>query len=335
MQYRRLSKNGPKVSAIGLGTGQFGTPAWGYGTRYDDSAIVSIVHTAIDNGINLFDTAETYANGRSESLLGKALEGYGRDEYVVVSKAAPWNLRDREMVKAVERSLSRLRVNAIDLYLIHYPNPFVPLKETIDAMKRLVRLGKIRYFGVSNFCEHLLKKADEFAEPDRIIADEIEYNVFSRRGESRTIPYCIRNDISIIAYSPLAGEMLTARYSATTLARGRARAFNFYNRKRFLQKCEPLFKFLRELAISKQVSVAQLALGYILRNQSFVAVPCALSRKEVIQNAEAASLTLTESEVRAIEDKSPTVGLPTYLFDHFLIRPISWTKAALSKPGSG
>jgi len=200
-----LGKSDLKVSVIGLGTGQFGAKAWGYKALYDDEDILKIIHTAIEHGINLFDTAETYGDGLSEALLGRALRDYGRDEFVIVTKVAPWNLRYKGVLHAAERSLRRLGLKTIDLYLIHYPNPLVPAKETFRALEDLVKIGKVRYIGVSNFGKELLKKAQAILSSSEIIANEIEYNILSRRAERDVIPYCKEHGIGIIAYSPLAG----------------------------------------------------------------------------------------------------------------------------------
>jgi aryl-alcohol dehydrogenase-like predicted oxidoreductase len=297
---------------------------------YTDSTIVDVVHKAMDSGINLFDTAETYGYGRSEVLLGKALSGYARDDYVIVSKAAPWNLGTKNLSKAIENSLHRLQADYIDLYLIHYPNPFVSLKETLSQMKALTRRGKIRYVGVSNFGRCLVKKAMEFMDTEYLAADEIEYNIFSRRAEKGTIPFCLEKQISIIAFSPLAGEMLTGRYSPSNLARNRARAFNFHNRKRFLEKAAPLFKVLGQISVERNASIAQVALSYIIYHDSFFAIPAALNTGQVADNALTADLQLAEEDVRRINAASVSLGMPTYVFDNYAIRPISWIKATMS-----
>jgi myo-inositol catabolism protein IolS len=335
LKYRDIGQSDLRASVIGLGTGQFGTIGWGYGMTYSDSTIQDVVHKAIDSGVNLFDTAETYGNGMSETLLGRALSGYDRDDYIIVSKVAPWNLRGGNIAKAVESSLRRLQMDFIDLYLIHYPNPFVPLRETLSRMKVLMREGKIRYLGVSNFGRRLLEEALQFVDPQYLVVDEIEYNIFSRRAEKTTIPCCLENAVGVIAFSPLAGEMLTGRYSPSRLATNRARAFNFYNRKGFLKKAVPLFDVLSQISKEKRASIAQVALSYIIRHESFYAIPAALNTEEISQNALAADILLSDSDVRRIDDASVTVGAATYVFDNYAIRPISWIKGAMSHMAFG
>lgn len=328
VKYRKLGKSGLKVSVIGLGTGQFGSKAWGYGIRFGDDDIIKIIQSAIDFGINVFDTAETYGYGKSEILLGKALSSYDRDDFVIISKVAPWNLRYENVIKAAERSLKRLNIDTIDLYLVHYPNPLIPMKETFRAMERLVKEGKVRYIGVSNFCEYMLKKAEENLSFTEIVANEIEYNILSRRAEKRIIPYCEKQKIGIIAYSPLAGGILTGEYSFNNPPRDRARAFNFLARKSFLKRTRPLFKILKEIACEKGASIAQVALSWIISHPSCIAIPAALTYQQVKDNAKAGDLILSSEHINRINNVAPSLGSLIYMFDHFVIRPISWMKEA-------
>jgi len=161
---------------------------------------------------------------------------------VIISKVAPWNLGYNNVIKAAEKSLRRLNVDTIDLYLVHYPNPLIPMKETFRAMEMLVKKGKIRYIGVSNFSEYMLERAQEELSSNEIVANEIEYNILSRRAEKRIIPYCKRQNIGIIAYSPLAGGVLTGKYFFSNPPRDRARAFIFLLVELFSKK---LNRYLR------------------------------------------------------------------------------------------
>jgi aryl-alcohol dehydrogenase-like predicted oxidoreductase len=329
MRYIKLGKSDLKVSVIGLGTGQFGSKAWGYGVRYGDQEIMRIIQRAVELGINVFDTAETYGYGKSEILLGKVLKDYDRDNFVIITKVAPWNLRFNDVIKAAERSLRRLNIEAIDLYLIHYPNPLIPMKETFRAMEKLVKEGKVRYIGVSNFNDYLLRKAEENLFSTEIIANEIEYNILSRRAEKRIIPYCLRKHIAIIAYSPLAGGVLTGKYSPNNLPRDRARAFNFLASKRVLEKAQPIFQIMKEIAEEKGANVSQIALSWIVSRPLHIAIPAALSVKEVEENAKAGDIILSWNEIERISKVATILDEITYVFDHHIIRPISWIKEAL------
>lgn len=331
MKYVTLGKSDLKVSVIGQGTGQFGTPAWGYGRQFSDSDIFEAVKKDIEMGVNLFDTAETYGYGRSEILLGNALRNYKRDNFHIISKVAPWNLTYDEVLKAAERSLQRLGTSFIDLYLIHYPNPFVSIKQTLRALEMLIKKGKVRFIGTSNFHPIQLKMAQESLSSTEIIANEIEYNILSRRSENYTIPYCINQKIGVITFSPLAGGILTGRYSASNLPRDRARAFNFVARRSFLKKSTKLIRILNDIAAKKHASIAQVALGWIISHPACVAIPAALNAPEAAEDAAAGTLSLSKDEINRINEASPWLSSPTYAFDHYIIRPISWTKEALKQ----
>jgi len=329
MRYIKLGKSDLKVSVIGLGTGQFGSKAWGYGVRYGDQEIMRIIQRAVELGINVFDTAETYGYGKSEILLGKVLKDYDRDNFVIITKVAPWNLRFNDVIKAAERSLRRLNIKTIDLYLIHYPDPLIPMKETFRAMEKLVKEGKVRYIGVSNFNYYLLKKTEGLLSSTEIIANEIEYNILSRKAERRTIPYCLEKRIAIIAYSPLAGGVLTGKYSPNNLPRDRARAFNFLASKRVLEKAQPIFQIMKEIAEEKGATLSQIALSWIVSRPLHIAIPAALSIKEVKENAKAGDVILSKSEIGRINEVAIGLNDLIYIFDRCIIRPISWTKEAL------
>ena len=330
-----MGKSDLKVSVIGLGTGQFGSKAWGYGVRYGDKDIINIIQCAMEVGINIFDTAETYGYGKSEKLLGEALKDYDRDDFVIITKVAPWNLRYKDVIKAALRSLKRLNLKEIDLYLIHYPNPFIPFKETLRAIEALVKEGKVRYIGVSNFNVWLLRKAEENLKSIEIVANEIEYNILSRKAEKETIPYCLKNKIAIIAYSPLAGGILTGKYAPNNPPRDRARAFNFLARKHILAKAQPLLNTMKKIAEKEKAAIPQIALSWITSRPLHIAIPAALSIKEVEENAKAGDIILSSSEIEQINKVAINLNNLTYTYDHYIIRPIAWTKEALKHIISG
>jgi aryl-alcohol dehydrogenase-like predicted oxidoreductase len=315
------------VSALGQGTGQFGTLAWGYGVSFNDLDITSVIRKDLELGINLFDTAETYGGGISETQLGKALSTFRRDDYFLVSKVAPWNLTYEKVIKAANRSLERLGTSVIDLYLIHYPNPLVPLRHTLRAMETLVRLGKVKFIGVSNFSPLQLNWAQESMRHCEIVANEIEYNLVSRRSERKTIPYCIKKGIGVIAYSPLAGGVLTGRYSANSLPKDRARAFNLLAKHQFVTKLDGLFRELAAIAHEKGLTIPQVALSWITSQKTVVPIPASLSLTEVESNAKAVGIALSQDEVERLRRMAPELDFGRYYFDHFALRPISWAKA--------
>ena len=327
LRFRALGNSGLKVSVIGIGAAQFASKVWGYGTRFSDSQVLQIISKGLDCGINLIDTAEAYGDGLSETLIGKAIKER-RDDVVVTTKVSPWNLRYRNVLKAADRSLKRLEIDSIDLYQIHFPNPLVPLSETLNAMERLVKEGKVRYIGVSNFNVGQLRKVQECLRNTEVVSNEIEYNLLSRKAETDVIPYCNKEGITVIAYSPLAGGIITGAYGPHHRPRDRARAFNFWSYPRQLKKAERLFRVLEDIATDHGVSVPQVALGRIITTPSCVAIPAALSYQEVQENAEATNLVLNGSDLLRIDDAA--VSLDWFLeVILFIIRRISWTQAAM------
>jgi aryl-alcohol dehydrogenase-like predicted oxidoreductase len=329
MQYRTLGKSDLKASAIGLGTAQFGSQVWGYGTRYSEKDAFKITHAAIDCGINIFDTAEIYSDNQSEIILGEALKGYDRDDFIIITKAAPWNLRHDKLIKAAKSSLKRLGTASIDLYLVHYPNPFVPLRETFDAMEYLVKKGIVRYIGVSNFPRFLVKQTQNVLSSSDIIVNEIEYNLLCRKEERKTVPYCKKQKISIITHSPLCRGMLTGRYSFDNPPIDRARAYYPYAKQAFLKKTQLLFEVVDEIAKKRNVSRVQIALAYNIKDPAFVSIPAAMNEKEVHENAEVPNIRLSSEEISKINDACVSLGPVNYAINYYLIWPFSWMKGVI------
>ncbi len=324
MKYVRLGKSDLKPSVIGIGTAQFGETRWGYNKTFSARDVIEIVKAAYNAGINIFDTSETYGNfGDSERLLGLALREYRRDDYIIVTKAAPWNLRQDDIVKAADRSLRRLGLTYLDLYLIHHPNPLLPLRGTLKAMERLVQSGKIRYLGVSNFNNRMLEKAQGCLSVTTLTVNEIEYNVFSRRNERYTIPYCKEQNIGIIAYSPLAGGALSPRYRNI---RDRPRAFNFYARESFQRRAEGTFVVLQRVAMEKGATAAQIALAWLIAHPMCIPIPAALSVSDVREDAGSCDIKLSDEDVKQISLASVDLDRLTCAFDTYVIRPTAWVK---------
>ncbi|MEM1557774.1 MAG: aldo/keto reductase [Thermoproteota archaeon] len=204
MEYREFGRTGFKASVIGMGT--YYDPAFIILARLfhfqqSRSLKVSALRKGIELGINLIDTAEIY---ETESLVAEAIKGFKRDELFIATKVWPTHLHYDGVLKAAERSLKRLGCSYIDLYQIHFPNPLIPLEETMRAMNRLVDEGRVRYIGVSNFSLEQLKKAQEASPKHEIVSNQVEYSLLERRIEGDLLPYCEKNNIAILAYRPLA-----------------------------------------------------------------------------------------------------------------------------------
>jgi len=196
-----------KTAKIGIGTMGIG----GYFTRdtSHDAFHIQVLRKSIDAGMTFIDTAELYGEGHAEELIAEMItvqdvDGI-RDKVFIASKVAPEHLRYDDVIKSAEGSLRRLRTQYIDLYQIHWPNPAVNVRETLSAMRYLMGVGKVKHVGVCNFSLRELKIAKELANEMGfdIVSNQVEYNLFNRTIEDDLLPYCQKNDITVIAYSPL------------------------------------------------------------------------------------------------------------------------------------
>ena len=178
----------------------------------EDKQDIAALRFALDNGINVIDTAEMYANGHSEEVVGQAINGYDREELFIITKVLPRHLKYDDLIKAARGSLARLGCGYIDLYLIHWLIRGSNVEEAISAMEYLVDEGLVGHIGVSNFEVPDMTRAIAAAKKQKIIANEIEYNLFEKSPEKEIIPFCEKNKIVPIAYTPL---------SKGTLGRGR------------------------------------------------------------------------------------------------------------------
>jgi aryl-alcohol dehydrogenase-like predicted oxidoreductase len=215
VEYRQLGRAGVRVSTIGLGTNRFGI-------RVDQQGVTEIVDGALELGINFFDTADVYQEGRSEESLGVALEG--RRQQVILAtkgynKTGPgpndYGASRHHLVNAVEASLRRLRSDYIDLYQIHRWDPTTPIEETLRTLDDLVRDGKLRYIGASNFAAWQLARANLLAELrgwEPFVTIQPHYHMLERAIEQELIPYCNEYRVGILPYFPLAGGFLTGKY---------------------------------------------------------------------------------------------------------------------------
>lgn len=221
MEHRVLGRTGIRVSPLCLGTMMFG--AWG---NHDEEECVRMVHAALDAGVNFVDTADVYAFGQSEEILGRALAGR-RDDVVLATKfhnpmGEDPNRRGnsrRWIMQAVDDSLRRLRTDWIDLYQVHRPDPDTDIDETLGALSDLVHHGKVRAIGTSTFPAAELVEAQWVAERrghERFTTEQPPYSIFARGVETDVLPACARHDIGVIVWSPLNGGWLTGKYRRGT-----------------------------------------------------------------------------------------------------------------------
>jgi diketogulonate reductase-like aldo/keto reductase len=202
MEYREICGGCDKVSVVGMGT--YYDAAWivlsRLGIRRGAELKVQALRAGIRAGINFIDTAELYG---SEPLVGRAIQGQRREDLFIATKVWPTHLRREALFKALRASLSRLGTNYVDLYQVHFPNPRVPIGETMGAMEEMVDKGLIRYIGVSNFSAPQLRAALQALKRHRLATVQMEYNLANRRIEADLIPLCKENGIGVIAYYPL------------------------------------------------------------------------------------------------------------------------------------
>ncbi len=216
MDYRRVGKSGLKISAIGLGTNTFGA-------RSDEQTAISIIERALELEVNFIDTAESYAQGRSEEIIGKAIKGKRAQAIIATKFGHVRTVNPKEqggsrsyMIKAVEASLKRLNTDYIDLYYLHYPDKETPIEETLRALQDLIHAGKVRYIACSNFAAWQSCEAEWTARVNHLepfIAIQSKYNMFDRSIEQEIVPCCQAYGISVIPWGPLASGFLTGKYN--------------------------------------------------------------------------------------------------------------------------
>jgi aryl-alcohol dehydrogenase-like predicted oxidoreductase len=211
MQHRKLGNSGLTVSAVGVGCNNFGRRI------HDIAQARAVVHRALDLGITLFDTADAYGNGTSESFLGECL-GARRSQVVIATKfgmGSPSGASRRTIMRTVEASLKRLRTDLIDLYQVHYPDPGTPIEETLRALDDLVRQGKVRQIGCSNFSAGQVDEAQAASRRNGVAAFvtcQDEYSLLARGIERDRIAVMQQHGMTLLPYAPLAGGFLTGKY---------------------------------------------------------------------------------------------------------------------------
>ncbi|MCS7145763.1 MAG: aldo/keto reductase [Nitrososphaerota archaeon] len=307
MKYIELGRSGLRVSKVGLGTWQIGASEWGWNRGYGVEDVVETIVRAHELGVNFIDTAEIYGGGLSEEVVGRAVREF-RDEVVIATKVWPTHATYDGVLKACERSLRRLGVDVIDLYQVHWPNPVIPLSSTMRAMERLVELGKVRAIGVSNFSLGRLRRAQECLKREEIVSNQVRYNLVERGVEKELLPYCEREGIALIAYSPLAQGLLTARYSAANRPRDFVRRLNPLFDPSVLRRAEPLMTLLKEIAAKHGAEPGQVALAWLIRREDVVAIPGAKRPEQVESNARAADFELSDDEWSALLEAASKVS---------------------------
>jgi aryl-alcohol dehydrogenase-like predicted oxidoreductase len=300
LEFKELGRSGIKVSAIGLGTWQWGSREWGWGRGYGKREVLEAFQKAVDVGINFIDTAEIYGRGKSEELIAEAIRGR-REDVVIATKVWPWNLSYGRLMRAADRSRGRLGADVIDLYQIHWPNPIFPIRNTMKSMKKLVQAGKVRSVGVSNFNLKKMKVAQESLAPLDLASNQVKYNLLDRGVESDLLPYAEASRIMVIAYSPLAFGLLTGRYTPDSKPTSVVQTVNYRFSKKNLTQLNRLLRVISEIAKEHNKTASQVALNYLITKPCVVAIPGAKRPDHVADSAGAADWRLTESEVTRLK----------------------------------
>jgi len=311
MKYRKLGRSGLKVSEISLGS-------WlTYGGSTDKKTAIEVIDQAYELGINFFDTANVYAHGKAEEIVGEALSKYPRESYVLASKV--WGpmgegpndkgLSRKHITEQADASLKRLGHDYMDIYYCHRFDPDTDLHETLRAFDDLVTRGKILYMGVSNWTALEISSALAIADRyllDRMIVSQPIYNMFSRQIEGELLPFCEANGISQAVYSPLAQGVLTEKYLPGKEAPQDSRAKDPDSSAfiaRFIQE-DRLIKAekLRLIADSLDIRLSNLALAWILRQKGVASAIVGASRREqIIENSNASGIKLDDETLMDIE----------------------------------
>ena len=301
MEYRNIGKSDLRVSVVGFGAWQAGGRGWG--TDFTDDDIIKAMKYGFENGVNYIDTAEIYGNGHSEEVISRAIEGYRREDIIIATKVAPPHFRGDDVIMSCDASLKRLNTSYIDLYQLHWPDSSVPIKETISAMEKLVDAGKIRYIGVCNYPLADLGEAINALSKYDLVSNQMRYNLIQRDVESDLLPYMREKSISMIAWSPIAKGLLSGKYSPSNIPdddiRRRDRLFTAENIKKLL----PLFETIRKIADARSKTPAQIALNYLLCQESFV-IPGIKSTDQLKENMGSADWRLTDEEISELRKAS-------------------------------
>lgn len=299
MKYVEVS--GVKVSAIGLGTWQFGSKEWGYGLEYAEKTAFELVLRAIELGVNLIDTAELYGFGKSESVLGNAISGI-RDQVYVATKLFPVFPVSRYVVSRAKASAARLETNRIDLYQLHFPNPLVPISETTKGLRKLLEDGLVDNVGVSNFSlPQWLAAESALGRP--IISNQVHFSLITREPEIELLPFAQAHDRLIIAYSPLEQGVLSGKYNAQNRPGGMRNARKLFYPAN-LNRLRPLIEKLAQVAKSHSATSAQVSLAWLIAKPNVAAIPGASSVAQLESNVQACEIELSRDEIESLDETS-------------------------------
>jgi aryl-alcohol dehydrogenase-like predicted oxidoreductase len=318
MEHRQLGRSGLRVSVLTLGTMTFGGEGrFGYVGSVGLDGVRRQIDLALDAGVNLIDTADVYSQGHSEELIGEALAGR-RDRVLLATKARmpmgdganDAGLSRQHLIEACDASLRRLRTDHIDLYQVHEWDGQTPLEETLDTLDGLVRAGKVRYVGCSNYASWQVTKALGLSDRlglQRFASQQIYYSLQAREAEYELVPMALDQGLGILVWSPLAGGLLTGKYRRDHPDPEVGRQLTDWDEPpvRDQEQLYDIVEVLVEIADGRGVPPAQIALAYTLGKPGVTSVVIgARVEEQLVANLAAAELALTDEERARLDEAS-------------------------------
>ena len=305
MKYKKVKNIEEEISVIGFGCWGISGPEFWEGTT--DESSIKTIQKAVENGINLFDVAPVYGFGHAEEILGTALKGMRHKVLIATKCGLVWdeqkrikrNLTPKSIFKEIDDSLKRLKTDYIDLYQIHWPDSTTPIEESMEAMEKLKKEGKIRAIGVSNYSLEQFKKAVKSAE---VVSNQLPFSMVDRHIEEDIIPYCLENGYAILAYSPLQRGLLTGKVTPDYKFKDDDHRkdnpfFTIENRKKVLL----LIDKIRPIAESHGITVAQLVINWTVHHPGITAALVGTRNvKQAEENFDSLKVELSDEEMDQI-----------------------------------
>ena len=317
MEYRNLGKSDLKLSVISFGAWAAGGWMWGGADRKD---AIEAIRASYDLGVTSIDTAPAYGQGDSEEIVGEAIKGLPREKIQLLTKyGLRWDLTKgtyyfkskdnngrsidiykyagkESIIKECEDSLRRLGTDYIDLYQIHWPDITTPIAETMEAVAQLIQQGKVRYAAVCNYDAEQLKEAQKHV---LLVANQVPYSMVKRDIEKDIVPYCIENNLSILAYSPLQRGLLTGKLKPEHhFKEGDHRADLYFFREENIRRTNAFLDKLRPLAAEKKATLSELVLRWTVEQPGItIALTGARNVAQAVDNANAIKVRLSKEEI--------------------------------------
>lgn len=329
MECRKLGESDLKVSVVTFGAWAAGGWMWG-GTERKDA--IEAIQASYDLGVTSIDTAPVYGQGKSEEIVGEAIKNISRDKVQILTKyGMRWDIakgtlafksKDNNgneidiykyaakdsIIKECEDSLRRLNTDYIDLYQIHWPDVTTPIEETMEAVGQLIQQGKVRYAGVCNYNAVQVKEAQQHIN---LVSNQVPYSMVLRNIEEDVVPFCIANDVSILAYSPLQRGLLTGKMKpGHKFSKDDHRAGLYYFNDENIERTNKFLDKLRPLAKEKNAALSQLVIRWTVEQPGItIALVGARNAEQAIQNAKAINIKLSFAEIELINEELNKVAM--------------------------